>query len=63
MKSVTYITRGSEDNISRVDELITVLRRRTDTLTLFFDALEEKGYKHWVGKLQNEVDGIKGWLT
>ena len=50
-----------EGNPSRVDELIDVLltkeNRHFDALC---DALEQNGYGHWAGKLQNEVDEIEG---
>ena len=53
--------REREDNTSRVDELIDVLltkeNRHFDALC---DALEQNGYQHWAGKLQKEVDDVKG---
>ena len=53
--------RDREDNTSRVDELIDVLltkeNRHFDAL---YDALEQNGYEHWVGKLQKEVDEVEG---
>ena len=46
------------DNVSQVDELITVLKTKTkEHFDKFCSVLEENGYKHWTEKLRGEENG------
>ena len=50
-----------EDNISRVDELIEILLTKENRhFDAFCTALEQNGYVHLSGKLQNKADEIEG---
>ena len=46
------------DNVSQVDELITVLKTKTkEHFDKFCSVLEGSGYKHWAEKLRGELNG------